>query len=98
MIFAFIFSALVWLLAGVYLALLSVASKAELESKFPEYAAKIFRPAHKVITRQGGPVRALALVCLRSPEGAMPPIRLMQALAAIVLVSGALALGLWPFV
>ena len=88
MLFAFIMCVLVWLVSAIYLAFLSLASKSEIQAKFPEYASKIYRPSTEVVTRQGGPVRALALVCLKSPEKSSASIGLMQVLAGIVLASG----------
>lgn len=73
--------------AGICLWLLSAASQAEVEQRFPAYAKRIFRPGYQVLTRQGGPIRALALLTVTPPAEPFGPITLMRVLAGLFLSS-----------
>ncbi len=97
MLLAAIVSALVFLVAGVFLWLAAVANQSDIEVNFPEYAGRIYRPAHQVATRQGGPVRAWALVTLAPPNPRYPAVLQLRVLALLLIVSAGLAVALWLF-
>ena len=62
-----IFGALVATFAAVTRWLIGISCQSGVESRFPEYARRIFRPPHQVLLRQGGPVRAWALLPVSRP-------------------------------
>ena len=95
MILVAILCSLAGVFAAIWLWLLAVASRTELERRFPLYAERIFRPGYQVLTRQGGPVRAFALLTVAPPVESFGPIIQMRALAAVLLCSFLSAAVAW---
>ncbi|WP_148661497.1 hypothetical protein [Roseateles chitosanitabidus] len=95
MLLVAIILALFAVMAGCFLWLEALASKAALQERYPDYAGKIYRPVHRVITRQGGPVRMLALIGTTSPDPRDHRIARMRVLALICVGSGALSVLFW---
>lgn len=90
-----IFSALIATFAAITLWLLGASCQSEVESRFPEYARRIFRPPHQVLQRQGGPVRAWALLTVPMPFPRSATVIQMRALAAVLVASSVCTVGLW---
>jgi len=95
MLLASIILALFGLIAGIFLWLAATASHSEVAARYPEYAKRIYRTSHQVITRQGGPVRMFVLIGTASPNPREPLIFQMRMLALVCVVSIAVSALLW---
>jgi len=95
MLIAAIILALFGLMAAIFLWLAAAANHSVLQAQYPEYAKRVYRTSHQVVTRQGGPVRMFVLIGTASPNPREPLIFQMRVLALVCVVSIAASALLW---